>query len=394
MNWLERVETLLIVALSGFMFWPLNVSSICLILLVVLTVLRKWKQTLPPIKYWWVILPAILSVLSWIIHGFPSDGGRELQLWPSLIAALIVFYKNPQSRVFLRGFQWLSVLQAVLMTFYLAFHPPFSSGFFSYELREAVAAFFGTHPTYLSAAWFFAAILLAQASHSRDWVRWAAILLLVICGGLAGGKMPMLAFVAVIAIWLWQRFHSKKSRAIALLGLLALSVTAICLNPGMQQRFAELTSLKTEFKEGDMLSSSDLRIGIWDCGIRLTAEHPFVGVGTGNTRSSLEACFADFEQVEFFDGEYNTHNQFLHFGLLGGFTGIFLFTGFMLAFIVIAIRQKKQILLYSTVYFTLLFLTENYLGRQLGMMLFSFFVLISYVGLDKPQGFVRQSGST
>ncbi|GEM_PF-362179 len=383
-NWLDRLEAVLLVVLSGFLFWPMGISSSCLIALLLLHIVRKGKDILPPLKRWWFITPALVAILSWVAWRLPEDGLREVRLWPILIVAFPVFYRNPLHGYFLLGFRWLSILQVAIILVFLALHPPFESASFSYELRESIAAVFHVHPTYLSAAWFFAAFLFLGDQDFPKLLKWGSITLLFAGASLCGGKMPLIAFLLISALWFLKEWKQPMLKATALISLAAVSVLVVIFNPAMRQRFDELTSIRTDFEEGDLLSSTDLRIGIWNCSLKLIGEHPLAGVGTGNTRSSLEDCFSSYEQVEFFDGEYNTHNQFLHFGLLFGIPGMMLFLAVLFGFLVQGIRTGNNLLLYTTLFFLLLFLTENYLGRQLGMMFFSFFAALAF-GLGGKQ---------
>ena len=250
------------------------------------------------------------------------------------------------------------------------------------------------HPTYLSAAWFFAAFLFATQPMKHGSVKWLATTVLFLAASMVGGKMALISFLLITLLWLWRSTRNRVVRIAAPFTLLSVFAITMLLVPSMGDRFRELTTVTPTYFEGKMLSSSEMRLGIWSCSVDLVLDHPLTGVGSGNTRNALEQCFERYAQSEFFQGEYNTHNQYLHFGLLAGIPGLVFFLCYLLAMLFTSLKRNNHLLLFTIAYFSLLFLTENYFGRQLGMMFFSFFIALAYGNDDTRSVFVRPFGST
>lgn len=378
-SWLERVELLLIYVLAGFVFWPNAISSICLILLLGLRLLQQRIRAFPPLKESWLLLPLLAILGAWIGFGFATDGMREIQLWATWLAAFIYFKSSPFHRQFTRGFVILSFFQAIAVLAYFTLAEPLSTHAFSQSFRDAIERVFHVHPTFLSAAWMWAAFLtLSQPKFSwRFKVLFIPTLLLL--SFLAGGKMPLIAGALIFVLFGISKIKSWKHKVLLIAAAIAIFGINVAYNPLVSERFSELKSPNIQFTEGQLLTSTELRLGIWNCSWQSVQQHWLLGVGTGNTRSVLEDCYRNYGQVEFFDTEFNTHNQYMHFWLSGGILSLL---GFLVFLIVIAYRawQEKNIqLLYFCLFFALICLTENYLSRQFGMMLASFFVFgLSY----------------
>jgi len=111
-----------------------------------------------------------------------------------------------------------------------------------------------------------------------------------------------------------------------------------------------------------------------------------MGVGTGNTRAALDACYERYGQVEFFETEFNSHNQYLHFMLTGGVFSALLFLTFFIWLFIQAIRRKQSTLIAFLLYAGLLLMTENYFSRQSGMMFMAFVMMYLYFDQQSPEG--------
>lgn len=372
-KWLDRTEQVLLLVLSGFVFWPNAIPSIALITLTLLRLIRD-RKSLPGWTELALLTPALIMIAAWEAHGSASDGVREMQLWPTWLAALVYFKTSPFRSWFIRCFAWVSVLQALVLLGVLAFGEPFESGGFSFQVRDAIEHQFNVHPTFLSAAWSWAALLLLFELKPVHYLRWLSAIVLIGTAALCGGKMPILALAITGMLGLVIKSQwAVMTKWIAAAGM-ALALVALLATPTLRERASELTTLTIDYQEGDLLNSSQLRLGVWNCAWEVTTENWVLGVGPGNTRATLEACYENYQQVEFFQGEYNTHNQFLHFWLCAGILGFMGFIAFCIWLIYIAAKRGNTSLLLFLAFFFLIALTENYFSRQFGMMLWSFFV--------------------
>jgi O-antigen ligase len=272
-----------------------------------------------------------------------------------------------------------------MVLFALTFYEGLSPDRFSFDLRDMIDARFHLHPTYLSAAWLWAALLLLFERPFTQGIRIIMVVLLVVLALMMGGKMPFLAFIVALGLYTIIRISSLRKRGLALLIIGVIAVMNVVYNPMLNQRFGELVAPRTEFVDGQWLSSTEVRLGVWKCAWNVASNQWLTGVGVGKTRYSLEACYAKYNQQEFLDVELNSHNQFIHFVLIGGVFAGLAFLGTLLGFAYTAILRQHYELIVLLVFSGLIMLTENYLTRQSGMMLIAFGIMSRYFPVSRVQ---------
>ncbi|NQV53662.1 MAG: O-antigen ligase family protein [Flavobacteriales bacterium] len=376
--WLDRTEQFLIFVLAGFLFWPHAVSSIALILLVGLRLYRSGKETVPKGMDWLLFLPALVIFIAWGMHGAASNGQAELQLWATFLAAVLYFKTSPFRKTFVQSFALMSLIQAALVLGAIVFGEAATAGSFSQHVRDQIDQLFHVHPTYLSAVWLWAGTWLILEKGWPIRYRQASLAGLAIMAGITGGKMPFLAFAVVLVYIILSSVQRTRHRIIVSSILIVFMGINALLNPGLRDRFTELIGPTTEYSEGQWLTSTELRLGIWGCVKHVALEHWQMGVGTGNTRPPLEECFAGYDQAQFFETEFNSHNQYMHFWLVGGILGFLSILGYFAWLFYVAIQRRDKEFIAALIYLCLLLLTENYFSRQAGMMLFAFTLTALY----------------
>lgn len=370
-----HVEKLMVVLLSAFPWLPNGISST---LLISLLLLRIWFGGLKTIKLgekWLLMLPAFVLLIAWAVHGFAADGTREMQLWLTWLAALIYFTNTPFRNLFFKWFVNWSVLMTFWGLFALILASPLETHNLEYHVRQILQDFLGLHPTYLSAIWLWTTALIFLRTKKMGSVHIIAIALLMVMATMAGGKMPLLAFVIMAFTAAALHTNSLRWRLKVLAGVVVVILSSLMFNPVLNERVGELGDLNLHFVRGQQLNATEVRLGVWNCALDMVGEHWLAGVGVGNTRKVLDNCYARYDQTEFFVTEFNTHNQYLHFWLSGGIFGFLLFVGFVSYLLVVAFKNHDWTFLYFVLFFSLLMLTENYFGRQVGMMFGAFFML-------------------
>lgn len=370
--WFNPLEKALLLVLSGFVFWANAVPSITLMLLLLLRLIQSPKNSIPSKTDFLQLALPLIMLASWAIHGFASDGGREIQLWLTWIAAFLYFKTSPLKVWFLRCFRWMSLAQAFVVFVIIILWREFPSNGYSYYLREAVETTFRVHPTFLTTSWLWAAFLFYTSKSLRGPLMWIPAMCLVIMALFMGGKMPVLAFTAICILLVFKEIeglHWKIASAILVIGLLGFVTYFV---PVLNERANELQHVNLQYQDSKFVSSTDLRIGIWKCAWQSTQEHWLAGVGIGNTRETLDNCFKQYNNDVFFAGEYNAHNQYLHTWLSGGIVALILFLTYWLWMLWLARWQVDKRMFFFLIFFLLVSLTENYFSRQFGMMFCSF----------------------
>ncbi|MEZ4721845.1 MAG: O-antigen ligase family protein [Flavobacteriales bacterium] len=382
-NRLDPLERLLVIALSAFPFLPFGVSNASLIVLVILRLFQTKGATLPSGKDWLLLTPAALIILSWAFHGLAPDGLREIRLWPILLAAVVYFKTSTYRALFNRSFVITSAIGGVIVLGSLVLGEPLPQEHLSQFIRDAITERFAWHPTYLSTLWAWASLLLWSDSLFHKHVRLTLSAFLVGMAAMAGGKMPLLAMMitGVLGLWFFSSWPVKWKAAAA--GLCAALLIAISFSPALRDRVGEFQNLSTDYEEDAWLTSTELRLGVWQCAWQCTMDNKWLGAGVGRTRPVLEACFKDYDQSEFFDTEFNTHNQYLHFWFSGGILAFMIFLAYGV-WLLWQNRTQRTAFLFL-LFFLLISLTENYFSRQIGMMLFALFLQIPVLNSHKKE---------
>lgn len=365
--------------LAGFLFWGNAVSSITLLLLVLVGALRSGNEFFRvPKQGFWLLLPVGLVLVLWGRGGFAANASSEIQLWLTWLAALFYFQRCTFKLWFERSFIVLSALQAfVVLTFLYGISGATMGELGSSQfVRDLVGERFGVHPTYMTAIWLWAA-LLAVRSKTNTAINGIAALILIIGGTTTGGKMPLLAFLIVLPVFILLRSKLKDHRKLIGFASLGFVIAVVLSGPIILQRFQELRNINTDYSDDQWLNSTELRLGVWECSWQSIEAHLWAGVGLGNTRQVLDACYEGYGNAQFFETEFNTHNQFGHYLLAGG---VILGSLFLLWWLGLTLRlfkhDPKSTAAWFMLYMTVLLLTENYLLRQHGMMFLSFLLLM------------------
>ena len=373
-SWLDFLERLLVILLAGFAFWPNGVSTTSLILLVAIRLFRERSFPRSSLRFILLLTPLFLILLSWVLFGFHPKGLSEIRLLPLMLGCAVYFYSAKTFDLFKQSFIGWSVLQAAFILIFFTTIDLDPNLSLSQQIRDLIGESFNLHPTFLSVAWSWALLIALTNERLKPVSKAVIAIVLVLALALAGGKMPLLALVATGFLLLLAIPTIRLWKKLALGLSIGMVLTALVFSPFIGKRFAELKDIKTQFSEGDLLSSTDLRVGVWRCAIQSIGDHIWTGVGVGNSRQTLETCYSSYHQIEFFDGEYNTHNQWMHFWLRGGVLSILLFILFYIGIIRIAVRKQQIELLAFLVFFGLICLTENYFSRQFGMLFWSLFL--------------------
>jgi O-antigen ligase len=115
---------------------------------------------------------------------------------------------------------------------------------------------------------------------------------------------------------------------------------------------------------------------MWNSALQIIAEHPILGVGTGDHKAALVKSYKDIGFKEGGENNMNAHNQYLDIAVSTGLLGLFLFI-ISFYFIIRSAIANQDILLFSFILlFTICCITEALLFRQFGVFIFSFFCSI------------------
>jgi len=249
--------------------------------------------------------------------------------------------------------------------------------------RIAFEQYAQIHPSYFGMYGCFAiAILWLYGSAffvERHWLSYLLQFLILISLILL---VPKTAMVALILIFIYAMIFvfSYSPRIKVYIGLiLALILPCIyLLIPFVHQRVGEVLYSFSHITP-NMNNSVDMRSLLVTFDLMLLKDHWLFGLGPAELQSQLNLLLYYFS---FYAGHplgtYNTHNEYLNQWLSFGLFGFLFFISILWIHVWRAIRRKQTIYLFLMMILMTMFLTENILSRQHGILFFALFTSLFY----------------
>lgn len=182
-----------------------------------------------------------------------------------------------------------------------------------------------------------------------------------------------IAFLVVLGTILFYTFKRSKLKTLSVVIIIALlGFVSVKIFP--ESRLSKQVEKIVEQK--NIKALDDPRIYIWESAISLIKEHKLCGLGVNNYEKPLAKQYEQFNFMQGYISNYNTHNQFLGFQLEFGIVGVVLLLLLLLSFSLYSERDKR--LFYyqlSSILFVSLFF-ENMLDRYAGCATLALFVLV------------------
>lgn len=139
-------------------------------------------------------------------------------------------------------------------------------------------------------------------------------------------------------------------------------------------RFKELSYNLSE-KDYSKISYGGIKIRLimWECALKEFYKKPIIGGNVNNTNSRLISCYKETGFEYGVEQNYSAHNQYLQTTLNFGIVGLLILIYYLI--VVLKIFFKKNLAFkYLMIFFILIFLVENILSVQKGIVLWCFFV--------------------
>ncbi len=246
-------------------------------------------------------------------------------------------------------------------------------------IRNAIntAPFIGEHPTYLGLISLFVSLLSFLRLREDNNLFLLPSIIIGISGiFISGSKMTILTLFILILIIIFMFINSRKYKLILLFSISLSIIILFIVFPTLNTRFGQVIKTKFEPPKGVVYNSTNVRIAVYQCTFENINKSPIIGLGTAGYISGMKRCFHKFNTDIFKKSNfyYNSHNQYLSFVLSNGIIGLVIFLFWICIFYKLAIKYSNYYLLFSMIIFTLMFMTENLLERQTGVVLFNFLI--------------------
>ncbi len=241
---------------------------------------------------------------------------------------------------------------------------------------------FKDHPIYLSLTIAASALMIFDVWRNEN----KKIRLMLVIGFLIqmvalilmSRKGVLIAFLIAFGVRiLMAKGVSLKTVLYTIAFLVLTSVLSLQLSKDTAKRFREVFDKKS-YKKVEDFSSTSIRYYVYDCSLSVSKESLLIGFGVGDVKKKLKTCYEKVSSV-LYQGNYNTHNQYLGILLYVGAIGLFIFL-FSLAFNIHLFYKNKDYLALSFLTLCMIaMMFENILDRQNGVILFALFV--NYFGV-------------
>jgi len=137
--------------------------------------------------------------------------------------------------------------------------------------------------------------------------------------GVSGGRSGYVSLLLVAPLLIYKatgHFHLKKILfAVMLVIILLFSFGTV------RDRFAEIGNDIQAYYAGNPNSSIGLRLHMWDSSLKIMAQHPFLGIGTGSYQMMMEQ-YERVNQEAVVHKINNPHNNLLYMAVNFGFLGL------------------------------------------------------------------------
>ena len=233
---------------------------------------------------------------------------------------------------------------------------------------------FEIHPTYFSSYLLFSITISFFKFKESKIFNFLNILFSIFFILLFSSRIIILLLFATILSFVIYHFLLKgtKSKSLVVVGVIILLTGLFFLKSSfILNRFYEIKNEINKPVVGNYYNSTNTRIAIYKCDVFLTRESPFWGYGN-DLQKELNKCFAENNDSDFYKiNVFNTHNYYYHLILYGGILFLLIFLFYFYS----VFKNIKYSLLGIFLFFQFLSinLTENYLSRHYGLVLFCYF---------------------
>lgn len=251
------------------------------------------------------------------------------------------------------------------------------------RFRKFVSGIVDTHPTYQSLWIVFSVFILVKrllSIHRLKKILLYVFLIIFLLGWmfLISSRMPFIAgsIATIFIVFMGTLSLNKKILIVlsvllfSLLSYLYVDTIKVRVNQVFDSGFA---IIKKEDKAKDF-NSINIRNGIYYCGLQIAIDNPIIGVGIGDTQQLLTECLINQVNSKIYSWhKYNSHNQYLAYMLDSGIIGLSFFVISLSLAFYISIRNREMDYLFFITLSSLVFLTENVLVRNDGILFYALF---------------------
>ena len=310
-----------------------------------------------------------------------SIGLTYLERMSSLIVFPFIFSfmdKDEYKKININYCIWIYILSIIL--FHLIVYIFFVINYFSFsdtvkhfqEIINTKIGRFNIHPIYLSMHCCIALLLSINLIKKKNkfvekvvlhFLQFTLLVFLIWHSKKGPIIGLLLSYVAYLVLF------KKTKNILKTLFFLVVLVFLFFLIPKVNERFQEVFNVEELSKEN--ANSTNIRVAIYKNAIEVVKKSPYVGYGIGDSNLAL---INNYKNDILLKDQYNSHNQYLSFLVIGGPMLLIIYLFFFFKHINIALKEKNKTFFILLLFYSTVMLTENILERENGVIFFSLFL--------------------
>lgn len=366
-----------------------KIAVLFILLIVIGLIVKKTKTITKNRKYFFLNASLFLVLLITLKDGINILTYKKLEQMFSLLIFPIVFFMlskkgHEKNREFFNIWKKVFVFSSFVLTiicFYLIskYNNPkyleLDSNFFMNAIQDH--SYFSRHPAYISIYLNFSILICVNwivETRNKIYKLYYFLIILIFASLLLmfSVKIAIISLIFSLIVYLFLKIKSKKRFLITLFSILLIFLAIVTL-PEKFNRFSKIFDTNV-LNKNTRYNSVFVHKQTILCSIKIFKDNFILGVGLENATNNVNDCVREIFK---FDKEiiYNSHNQYLSYGLHAGFLGVFFLTLTLYKALRISLKNETVLFIFL-LYFCVIFLTENALERQSGLLLFAFLLNI------------------
>lgn len=259
---------------------------------------------------------------------------------------------------------------------------------FNNFMYHRLGSYVGMHAVYYAEYVLLAFIMWVNYSyyHFSKWnikFRLLAILLGIYFVGvifLLKSATILLVLLSIICFFTIYFLYKEKERIgrpkKIIIGIMGILLVIILGNQAISKIGSKADFFTYDISQpgGGEWNGINLRLAKWDVAKLAIKDNWLIGVGPGNTVSTLDTYYEKVGFTYALQLHYNPHNQFLHTFLTLGIIGVLLLTVLFLLSILTSAKKKDSVMFLFIISFLLFSLSESTLAVNKGIVFFSIFL--------------------
>lgn len=387
---IERFRQYLFIALFSFPILSIKFTNIVFIIFAVLTlfvsVKERHKFDFRVFKKYGIFILLFLPYAVEFVF-FSSNSVMQFEFEKKLLFlfAPLAFYlnENLESKfkieyavnTFISSVSILSMVVILNLLFWgnLFDKATYLNG--AFELRKLFEDLSGQHPIYYglfsTTASLWIVYYFDKYSKGLKWLLGVSLFFMILLNLLIAAKMPLIILFIGLMWIAYKKVGNKKRLVIIYVIACIVMISVSCLIPSLRTRLLEISNYFQNQNPNNTLIERSI---IFNCSKSIFIGDFLTGIGARNTQGLIDYCYIWIKFYKGLNAHFNSHNQFLTFGINYGIGMLAVFIS-LLALIYKKVRKYPLgfVFFFSLI---LIMLTESILERQMGVYYFLFFGLL------------------